>query len=212
VLDKLYGKERDLILSINGLSDADAMNLLQNRYGGEVSEYHGEAMLMISEPGIYEGEIKNLLNTGHFREDFLIDGVYCIQLTSKCRNYSQIETDYDARTKPSQSVTAISSTVIMAGRDVLNASQNLNVRQDVNDILDLLSQMRVALRQEAGICSDVKGEIMDDLDIIEEQCQSPTPNKVRLGKAWKNISEVVRTSASLLAIFNTLQPLIQELS
>jgi len=93
--NRLYGKEKDLIMNICRLNDEEALEFLANRYGGNVINNNNSLGVSVKTNGYYRTEIESLIDKGYFklRELVPIATGSMIVLTSDCWNYPDIEKD-----------------------------------------------------------------------------------------------------------------------
>jgi len=97
LFNRLYGEDRKLILCISNLTDKEALEVLAERYGGEVIPDIIENSLMLLVIGGMgnKSEIDNLISKGYFNNRFITNDGYYLSLTAKCRNYFEMEKEYE---------------------------------------------------------------------------------------------------------------------
>jgi len=78
-------------------------------------------------------------------------------------------------------------------------STNITYGQNINDICKLISEVKSLLNDES-IDEDVKEELKDDLEIIDEQIKTKKPNKTRIKKAFANIKSFLTNAKDTMKL------------
>lgn len=172
-------------------------------------------MLFVYRYGSYDKEIESLIAKGYYENIIDVDGGFYLILTPDYRNYAEMEADCETQQKPSIIVNAQDNigNFIIASGNVSEVTQTVNNGINVEDILNLICEMKTVLADISSIDAEDRDKIEDDLDIVREQITSQSPNKTRIKKAVDRLCEIIKTTAALASLVvhsNNLSRLVSD--
>ena len=209
MFNKLYGKEREIVLAIQGKSDDDAISYLIEQYAE-----HGNLTVMnelksLAGKGYISGTLKSKTGIPGMMD---IRGGLHLTVLPDCRNYFEMEKYYE-NSSQSIHINAPNNNGNIIGRDATNVNQTITIGTIANEILELISNIKNQINA-LDVDSGVKDSLEDDLDMIVEQVESPAPKATRIKKAVESIKAFIENgaNATTLAVnFYTLFDLIAKM-
>jgi hypothetical protein len=93
---------------------------------------------------------------------------------------------------------------IADGNATITATQNNGV--DIETLKRLISEVRSSFQQ--NVSDDKMKEVNDNLDVIEDEMTSATPDKEKILKAWSFLNGLISFSASLVTLGQFLAPYV----
>jgi len=138
------------------------------------------------------------------------------RMTEDCIHYNEMVSDLESSQKGNsltQNFTnygVMSNAASVGDGNTISASVSVN---DVDEMLKVIAQMRVELGNSV-IDDDNKGDIGDDLNSIQKELESQTPDWALVGRAKKRLGKLLDIVKNVIPIttlmvhYNTLAPLI----
>ena len=210
MFQKLYGKRREIVAAIHRMTNDEAKcylrKLAKEREIANGYDYSNSALSELERDSYFvitfiRDEINSLVEDRFVEiETNTFNGILRLLITQKCRDYFEMEKEYERTMEAKSSVVNVdargsSGNLIVAGRDAIGATQITANQTDITQVLDMLSKMKNLL-EVSDLDDNIKTSVEDDLDIIKSDIETQAP------KQSKIISAMRRIEAALLPLRN----------